>query len=263
MAVSELKIDLIRIDGGTQARAKIDQNTVDDYAALYEEKADLPPVVVFFDGTDHWLADGFHRLHGASKAGRKKLAVDSRRGTLDEAILYACGANSSHGLKRTNADKRKAVGMLLAKPEWAGKSNKWISETAIVSDDLVAALRKELEAAQHSETNVEKREGRDGKLRNPRKLTSKPAQEPSAEEPEPVTEPEPPTPEPEDEGGFEPNEALKRLKDAEAVIAKSTRLVEDVRKILPGQEDYLALWDLGNQKVKDAILALRQVAKRK
>jgi hypothetical protein len=33
--------------------------------------AKFPPVVVFFDGTNHWLGDGFHRTCAAEVAGLK------------------------------------------------------------------------------------------------------------------------------------------------------------------------------------------------
>lgn len=37
-----------------------------------------------------------------------------------EAILFIVGANASHGLRRTNADKRRTVERLLADEEWRG-----------------------------------------------------------------------------------------------------------------------------------------------
>jgi hypothetical protein len=38
-------------------------------------------------------------------------------------VLYTVGANATHGLRRSNADKRRAVSMLLDDPEWAQWSN--------------------------------------------------------------------------------------------------------------------------------------------
>jgi hypothetical protein len=61
----------------------------------------FPPVVVFFDGAEYWLADGFHRILAAKQLGLAEIAADVREGGR---------ANVSHGLKRFNRDKRNAVG---------------------------------------------------------------------------------------------------------------------------------------------------------
>ena len=58
----KLKPSQIRQDGGTQPRAEIWQDVVDDYAEQMTAGATFPPIVVFYDGTHYWLADGFHRL---------------------------------------------------------------------------------------------------------------------------------------------------------------------------------------------------------
>jgi hypothetical protein len=71
------------------------------------------PVLVFCDGSDYWLADGFHRLAGRQSLELPAIAVDIRQGARRDAILYSVGANAYHGLRRTNADKRRAVLMLL------------------------------------------------------------------------------------------------------------------------------------------------------
>ena len=57
-----IPINSIRLDGGTQPRASIDFDTVFDYMDAMTDGADFPPVVVFYDGTHYWLADGFHRV---------------------------------------------------------------------------------------------------------------------------------------------------------------------------------------------------------
>jgi uncharacterized ParB-like nuclease family protein len=140
--VKELKqipIDDIRIDGGTQLRAAIDQATVDDYAERIDE---LPPSIVFNDGAANWLADGFHRLHGHNKAGKKKMLCEVRKGTQRDAILYALGANAAHGLRRSNADKREAVEAALADSEWSSLSDRKIAEMCGVSADFVGNVRR-------------------------------------------------------------------------------------------------------------------------
>jgi hypothetical protein len=141
-----LPLDKIRTDGGTQLRAKMDDAVVDEYRDAVVGGAKFPPVTVFFDGEDHWLADGFYRLAARKKAGLASIPVDVKKGTQREAMLYAAGANANHGLRRTNADRERAVKMLLADEEWGAKSDRWIAEQAAVSHPYVAKVRKKLSA---------------------------------------------------------------------------------------------------------------------
>jgi hypothetical protein len=67
----------------------------------------FPPVVLFTDGRDHCLGDGFYRVLAARKAGLTEIAAELRPGTLRDAALFGISANSGHGLPRTNANKRK------------------------------------------------------------------------------------------------------------------------------------------------------------
>jgi hypothetical protein len=137
----------IRVNGGTQARAALDPGTVEEYRAAMADGATFPPVIVFYDGTDHWLADGFHRRAAALTAGLKQLAVEIRIGTQRDAQLYAAGANASHGLRRTNADKRRAVELLLRDAEWGQWSDHEIARRTATTHPFVAKIRAELAAS--------------------------------------------------------------------------------------------------------------------
>lgn len=139
-----LSLELIRIDGDTQARVQLDQATVDEYADAYLSGAEFPPVTVFFDGVERWLADGFHRYFAAKKAGKKKILEHVIPGTKRDAILYSLKANATHGLKRTNADKRKAVETLLRDPEWVQWSDNKIAQTCGVGNQLVGDVRRSI-----------------------------------------------------------------------------------------------------------------------
>ena len=57
----------------------------------------FPPVIVFHDGADYWLADGFHRVEAARKIDRKEIEAEIRDGTARDAILHGIGANATHG----------------------------------------------------------------------------------------------------------------------------------------------------------------------
>jgi hypothetical protein len=138
-------ISKLRTDGGTQARATIREDVVDEYAAAVTAGIELPPLTVFQDEAgEHWLADGFHRLGGYKKAGKDSAPVEIRDGSLRDARMFAAGANDSHGLRRSNEDKRRAVLLLLEDEEWGKASDRWIAERCRVSDHTVARVRAEL-----------------------------------------------------------------------------------------------------------------------
>ncbi len=136
-----LKLDLIRIDGGTQPRASINESVVAEYAEALTEGAKLPAVVVFHDGADYWLADGFHRYHATRRIGALDIDVEIKQGTKRDAVLYSVGANHAHGLRRTNEDKRNAVLTLLRDDEWMAWSDSKIARACGVSDKTVAVVR--------------------------------------------------------------------------------------------------------------------------
>ena len=109
MTTEHLQLTDIKIDGGTQPREAISEETVAEYAEVIREGAAFPAVIVFCDGATHWLVDGFHRYHAHRRADRETIEAIVHQGTLRDAILHSLAANVDHGLRRTNADKRKAV----------------------------------------------------------------------------------------------------------------------------------------------------------
>jgi hypothetical protein len=132
-------------DGGAQMRVEMRPETVDDYANDMLDGAALPPIVVFNDGgDDYWLADGFHRVEAGRKIGRDKIVAEIREGSSRDAILCGIGANAVHGLRRTQADKRRAVERMLKDPEWARWSDRKIAEVAKVDHKTVGTIRREL-----------------------------------------------------------------------------------------------------------------------
>lgn len=139
-----LDITVIRTDGGTQPRAEVDLFVVDDYAEVMRNGGEFPPVTAFFDGETYWLADGYHRVAAAKKAGLTAIAADVKQGTRRDAVLFSVGANATHGLRRTNADKRRAVEALLRDEEWAQWSDNRIAQVCHVDHKTVARVRSDL-----------------------------------------------------------------------------------------------------------------------
>ena len=141
--MKRLNLNTIRIDGGTQPRERINMDVVQEYAEAIKAGVELPPVVVFFDGAERWLADGFHRWHAHKQADKASIAADERAGSLLDALLYAVGANDTHGLPRSNADKRRAIDMVLAQDAWATWPETKIAEACRVSRTLVRSVMEE------------------------------------------------------------------------------------------------------------------------
>jgi len=138
-----IEIAKIRIDGGTQPREGIDENVAREYG---QEMTDngigvFDPVTIFYDGKDYWLADGYHRVTGAKMFDVQNLRADIRQGTRRDAILFSTGANGKHGLRRTNADKRRAVMTMLTDEDWSKWSDNRIAQHCNVSQPFVSAIR--------------------------------------------------------------------------------------------------------------------------
>ncbi|NTB01093.1 ParB/RepB/Spo0J family partition protein [Agrobacterium tumefaciens] len=155
----KLKLSQIRTDGGTQSRASLNENVASEYADLMRSGTVFPPLVVFHDGADYWLADGFHRHEALGLAGLEEVDADLRQGTRRDAILYSVGANASHGLRRTNEDKRRAVSTLLQDAEWSTWSDREIARRTGVSNQFVGTVRSSVNAGQIPTVRTVERNG--------------------------------------------------------------------------------------------------------
>jgi hypothetical protein len=142
-------------DPDVQARVELDEEAVADYGSAMLEQIDteeglkFPPCIVFDDGTTKWLSDGFHRYTAALRTGGKvdRLDCEIRQGTKRDAMLFALGANSTHGLRPSNEDKRKAVSRMLLDEEWRQWADREIARLCGVVHSFVGKIRSELKEA--------------------------------------------------------------------------------------------------------------------
>lgn len=141
MKLTSVQISEIRTDGDTQNRCELDRDLVREYSRAMHDGAKFPPMLVFFDGTNYWLADGFHRHAACVDVGLAFVDAEVREGSLREAQLYSFSANASQGKRRTNADKRKAVMAMLADAEWCQWSNREIAKACQVPPNMVDQIR--------------------------------------------------------------------------------------------------------------------------
>lgn len=111
--IQSIDIDTIR-KSGTQSRKRLDEKTVRDIRDGIRDSSQVEPIVLFFDGADHWIADGHHRVEAHIKEGRVVIQAEVRHGSKDEALRYNVQSSAEALQTRwTNDDKRNAVTMLL------------------------------------------------------------------------------------------------------------------------------------------------------
>lgn len=134
----------ITADQRAQPRMSILVDKVGDYTEDMERGDKFPALVVFFDGKTHWLGDGFHRYYAATAARFTKIECHIREGGLRDAILFSCGANGTHGIRRTNNDKRRAAARLLEDEEWSKWSDNEIARHCCVTQPFIGKMRKEV-----------------------------------------------------------------------------------------------------------------------
>lgn len=106
-----------------------------------------------------------------------------KQGTKTDALKFALSCNTTHGLRRTNADKQQAIGLAIT--EWPRLSNGKIAEICAVDDQTVGAVRARLENFS-SQNGTEIRIGRDGReYRVPQMATSPPQTPPATPDEDP------------------------------------------------------------------------------
>jgi hypothetical protein len=164
-----INIEKLTIDAGTQSREEINEATIAEYAEDMKNGDKFPAVQVITDGVKSYLVDGFHRYFAVKKLGKTSIEAEVTSGTLRDAILASCKVNRSHGLRRTNADKRKAVITMLDDFEWGAWSDSEIARQCDVSQPFVSNIRKGISAP-----DVVKYKDKDGVTQTRTRATVKP-----------------------------------------------------------------------------------------
>lgn len=157
-----LAIAQIRRDGQTQPRQGMNEDVVTDYVAALADNVRFPAVDVMFDGVDYWLFDGFHRVESHLRSGRTEIEVKVHHGTLEQAQWRSYAANQSHGLRRSTADKERAIRAALQHKAAQGMSDNALAKHLGVSDKTVTKYRVEMQSASEI-PKLSSRTGIDGK----------------------------------------------------------------------------------------------------
>ncbi len=142
MKPQTLPLTAIRCDSGTQCRSGVNEDAVAEYADRMTHGDSFPPVVVFFDGSEHHMADGFHRYLAASRNGSESLLADVRTGTATDALWHGLGSNRANGVRLSPGDKRRAVELALDR--FPAKSQQEIADHVGCAQSYVAAVKRDV-----------------------------------------------------------------------------------------------------------------------
>lgn len=187
--MKKLNIEVIRTDGGTQPRLELNNDKVAEYAECMKDGDKFPPVIVFWDGSNYWLADGFHRYHATRRIEVVTIEAEVKEGTVDEAQVFAFGANAKHGLYLTAADIREIIKRMLLNSITLTWTNAQIARHIGCSKMTVGRVKASLEPARPQESAVKTVERKDGTTRSfdtSKLSTKKPEAKPEAKLEPPV-----------------------------------------------------------------------------
>lgn len=141
--IERIKISSITLDNEIQSRCQIYDDVVKRYAEAMRQDDEFPPVIVFYNGSKFWLADGFHRFYAKKIVGKLEILADVWQGNHQDALLHSTGANLDSELKLTEADLHKNVYKLIDHPEWWKLSDKEVSDHCGADEGYVHRLREQ------------------------------------------------------------------------------------------------------------------------
>lgn len=163
-----MKLSQIKLDPNLMMRVALNQDIVDEYAQAMLDGDKFPAVIIFNDGDENYLVDGFKRYYACKKNGFEIIDADVQMGTYDDAFDYAfVTANRKNGDHYTPEDKRFQLRIAMDKPKYASKSDRELSRILGVSNTFVSKIRK---AAGKQPDRMEiTRKGKEISIANPKK----------------------------------------------------------------------------------------------
>ena len=246
--MKKLNLLAIRIDGETQARVALDQAVVTEYAEHMKDGDKFPPIIVFHDGSEYWLADGFHRYFANKANGMVSIEAEVKEGTQRDAILYSFGANGKRGLNINFEDKRNIIKRMLADKEWGQWTNAQIAKHVGVSKMTVGRVKQQLEEEGKLETSDTKkyvdRHGNESEIQTKNLGKKSSGEKKEKKEKKPKKE-LPTNEEPADD------DRIKELTDTINELAEENTLLKD--KIAIGQWDATEIEKIDIQETVDSL----------
>ena len=145
MAFKVLRLDQLIMDSGTQSRAdQVPDSVVQEYMGLRADGVVLPPISVVSDGVHHWPTGWLYSVSGwKNPSVTIRFRQMLRPGLSKMRYGRRSPQTDTHGVARTNADKRKAVLLALAHPHAKGMKSREIAKHTGVHHSTVCAILNE------------------------------------------------------------------------------------------------------------------------
>lgn len=234
--VKKLNLSVIKTDGSTQGRVSMSQDTVLEYAAHMRDGDKFPPIVVFHDGSEYWLGDGFHRFFATKQNGQVSIECEVRQGTQRDAKLYGMSANAKRGLSMSMEDVRRNVQEMLTDPEWKLWTQADIARHCGCSQMTVSRVKSAMEKEGVEVEKGTKEVMVDGKKRtvNTNRIGKKKAEEERPEEPK-----------------FENDDRIMELTDTVTTLEQENEKLKDA--IAVGQWDASEIEKIDAQELIDEL----------
>jgi ParB-like chromosome segregation protein Spo0J len=173
----KIQIKAIRTDGGTQVRAELVQSQVDEYASQMREGDQFPPLDVFHDGSEYWLADGFHRYFAQKANAEMEVECTVHQGTIRDALWFAIAANNNRGLDLTYKERRANAEKLLRDDVWGQLRYSEIARHVGLSKMTLSRIAREIlgEGEQSEVKTVKRKDGTEYKVNTSKNKRAKKA----------------------------------------------------------------------------------------
>lgn len=141
--VVEISVTDIIANGHYQGRVATNTAVIEEYREALVRGDVFPPIEVFEVDSQLYLTDGFHRYSAHCLAGRTSILAIVRPGTEAEALESALCANQTHGLPRSNGDKRLLVKRALEIEAFQGLSQRELAKKLRVSAPFVGKINRQ------------------------------------------------------------------------------------------------------------------------
>ena len=169
MSTQFIDIEQLTVSADYQMRTELSEDLIAEYLGLIDSRDShwvfAEPCKVVRVGRELIIVDGFHRLEATRRGCRSRILAEIVDGTRVDALRAALSANSQHGARLTNADKRRKVTIALSDEVIGKLSHAQIAELCGVSNRLVNDVSAQHGSVPCCAPSVKVSTGADGKNR--------------------------------------------------------------------------------------------------